>query len=159
MRAPMQAPTRWIAIALALGAALALAFSVQGGQWWSIGDEVTIGPLGTVQCFGGECRQAGHAWLQPSGLWSRSAIATGAGAMIAVLALVLVAGTLAARRVPRLLAKMTLVALGTAVVASVTFVSRLPAMAGVRVDRGLYLFAVGIVLGAAAAITVLRARA
>jgi hypothetical protein len=152
----MPSPARWIAILLALVAALALAFSVQGGQWWSVGDDVTVGPFGTVQCFGGQCRQAGHGWLQASGLWSRSAVATGAGGLMSVFVLVLAAAMVAAGRVPRLIAKMTLVALGTAVVAATTFVVKFPSLAGAQLDRGAYLFAAGVVLGAAAAVTVLR---
>ena len=154
----MHSPYRWIAIGLALVAAAALALSIQGNAWWTI-DQVTVGPFGTIQCFSGECHQTGLGWLRASAMWSRSATATGAGGTIAGFALILLAGTIAAGRVPRLIAKTTLVALGTAVVAAVGFIVTFPPIGEASLGAGAALFAAGIGLGAAAAILVLRTRA
>jgi len=148
--------SRWLVVAVGLVGAAALAISVQAGVWWSVGD-VTIGPFGSHNCFGGDCSGSGLGWIGGSDLWMRSAIATGVAGAVASLLLVALAGACAARRVPRVLARMTLSALVAAIACAAYFVSQFPGVAGAGMDRGLVLFAVGVVAGAAAAIVVLRA--
>ncbi|HTR49633.1 MAG TPA: hypothetical protein VMJ10_02935 [Kofleriaceae bacterium] len=153
-----QAPRRWPVVAIGLVGAVALAISVQAGVWWSVGDgTVTIGPFGSHQCFGGDCGGSGLGWIGGSDLWMRSAIATGVAGALASLLLVALAGACAARRVPRVLARMALSTLAAAVACAAYFVSQFPGVAGAGVDRGLVLYAIGVVAGAGAAIAVLRA--
>src|SRR4051794_12114909 len=99
----MEARSRWITVGLALLAATAFAFSVQTA-WWSLA-EVTIGPFGSRHCFGGECTSTGFAWMGEHDLFMRSAVATRAGGYIAMFVYVIVAGAVAARRVPTLVAR------------------------------------------------------
>jgi hypothetical protein len=146
---------RWLIIVLALIAATAFALSVWAGRWWSIGD-VEIGPFGSQQCFGGECRPTNLGWVGGSERWMRMGMATWAGGLIAMFVLMVVAGSVAARRTPRLAARTALVAIGTAVIAGALFVAQYPGVDGSSVDRGLFLFVAAAVLGAASAIGVLR---
>ena len=146
---------RWLFLASAVVAAMALATSVWVAPWWSIG-EVTIGPLSSRHCFGGECRPAGLAWIGGDDLWMRSAIATGTAALVAMMLLLGVAGGLAARRAPVLVAKMSLVAIGAAIPCAIYFVARFPGLQGSALDVGAILFAVGAVMGAVAPLVVLR---
>src|SRR5688572_12589127 len=103
--------SRWIGVALALLGAFAFALAVQS-PWWSIG-EVTIGPFGARHCFGGECRESGLGWIGASELWMRSAIAARAGGYIAMFVLIALAGGVAAKREPTLVARGTLAAIVT----------------------------------------------
>jgi hypothetical protein len=145
----------WIIVAFALISASAFALSVQSGRWWSVG-EVAIGPFGTRHCFDGECRASGLAWLGGSDLWMRSAVATGVAGLVTSFLLVVIAGALAARRVPRLAARSSLAALATALAVGGYFVARFPRGDVASIDRGVVLFVVGIVFGIPAAIAVLR---
>lgn len=147
---------RWIAVALALVAASAFALSVEDGHWWSIG-EVSIGPFGTRHCFGGDCRSSGLSWTGGSELWMRSAIATGVAGIVAMLAFIWLAARVAAKRVPRLVAQMSLVAIATAVACGAYFYASAPSIVGAAIDRGIWLFVAAVAFGIAAAITVLRA--
>ncbi|MBL0212449.1 MAG: hypothetical protein IPQ07_00945 [Myxococcales bacterium] len=149
--------SRWIIVAIALVAASAFAVSVWAGRWWSIGD-VEIGPFGSKQCFGGDCRPTSLTWIGGSERWMRMGMATWAGGLIAMLVLLVVAGGVAAKRIPRLAARTALIAIGTAVVAGIAFVMQYPGVDGARVDRGMWLFGGAVVLGSVAAIGVLRAR-
>jgi hypothetical protein len=142
-------------VAFAMLSASAFAVSVQAGRWWSLAD-VEIGPFGSRQCFGGECRPAGLGWIDGGERWARIGIATWAAGLMAMLVLVVLAGAVAAGRIPRLAARTALVAIGVAIVSSAAFVIGYPGVAGAGVDRGLVLYAGAIVLGLAAAITVLR---
>ena len=155
MRAPMK--SRWLIVAIALVAASAFAVSVWAGRWWSIGD-VSIGPFGSKQCFGGDCRPTSLTWVGGSERWMRMGMATWAGGLISMTVLCIVAAGVAARRVPRLAAKTALVAIVTAVISAVLFIVQYPGVDGASVDRGLWLFACAVVLGSVAAIGVLRAR-
>jgi hypothetical protein len=150
---------RWLTIALALAAASMFAVSVQAGRWWSIGD-FEVGPFGSRNCLGGNCHATGLSWLGGTERWARTGVATWAGAMLAMLVLVAVAGAIAAKRTPRLLAKTALVAVLTAALAGTWFVIQFPAQNGASlgVDRGLFLFYGGAALGLAAAINALRLR-
>lgn len=148
--------TRWILVAAALVAACAFALSVWGGKWWSIGD-VEIGPFGSKQCFGGDCRSAGLGWVGGSERWLRMGMATWAAGLVAMVVLVVMAAGLAAKRIPRLAARVALVSFATAVVSAGLFLMQFPGVDGARVDRGMYLFGAALALGAFAAINVLRA--
>ncbi len=148
---------RWIIVALALVAASAFAMSVQAGRWWSVGD-VEIGPFGSRQCFGGACRPTSLSWIGGSERWARAGIATWAGSLIAMLVLLIVAGAVAARRVPRLAARVALVAIATSLAAGVGFIAQFPGVPGAGVDRGLFLFGGAIVVGVVAAAATLRLR-
>lgn len=150
----MQSRTRWIAVALALLAASSFALAVQSA-WWSIG-EVSIGPFGSRHCFGGECRESGLGWIGGSELWMRSAVASRAAGYIAMFVLLMFAGALAAKREPRLVARGTLAAIVTAVAAGAYFAIGFPGLNGAGVGAGMFMFAVGIVLGVAAVVTFLR---
>src|SRR4051812_5050676 len=147
---------RWLVVALALAAASAFALSVQGGRWWTIGD-VEIGPFGTHSPFGGT---GTLAWAGGSARWERFGIATGAGSLIAMFVQVVLAGAVAANRVPRLAAKTALVAIATAGLAALGFVATRPDNGWpFALGRGVALIIAAAVLGAIAAIRVLRARA
>jgi hypothetical protein len=147
--------SRWTIVALALGAAVAFALSVQVGRWWSIAD-CSIGPFGSRECIAG--MSSGLAWIGGSESWMRIGAATWAGGMIAMLVLLTVAASTAAGRLSRLAAKTSLVAIVSASAAAIAFFAGFPGLAGAHVDRGIPLFVVGAVLGAIASILVLRAR-
>jgi hypothetical protein len=144
---------RWSVVALALVAASAFALSVQAGRWWTIGD-VEIGPFGSHSAFGGP---GSLSWAGGSARWERFGVATGAGGLIAMLVLVVVAGAVAAHRVPRLAAQTALVAVATAALAAIGFVVARPDNGlPFELGRGAILFAAAVVLGITAAVRVLR---
>lgn len=146
---------RWPLLALSLISASAFALSVQAGRWWVIGD-VEVGPHGTTSPFGGP---SNLQWAGESARWERFGMATWAGGLIAMLVLVIVAGALAAGRVPRLAARTALVAIATATATGVAFVLARPDNdLPFELARGVPLFAAAIVTGALAAIGVLRQR-
>jgi hypothetical protein len=145
---------RWIVVALALLGGSAFALSVQVGMWWSVG-EVSIGPFGARHCFGGECRRSGLGFLEGGDLWMRSGTATGAGGLIAMFALLVLAARVASNRIPKLAAKASLVAIATATACGGYFLFEFPGLGGASIDHGVYLFAIAIVLGVAAATSVL----
>ena len=84
-------------------------------------------------------------------------MATWAGGLVTVLMLVVMSARLAANRVPKLVAKSVLVAIATASLAGTVFVAQFPGVEGASLARGAWLFALGIALALAAAISVLRA--
>ena len=147
---------------LALLGAVALAVAVQAAGWWSVGDGTAIGPTGTTACLGGECGRHGLDWIGGSELWRRAAVATTAAALIAAVALVALAGALAARRRGTLAAGATLTATLTAAVAGAVFVATFPGTTAVGSGReaslggGVVLFGAGVVVAIAAAVVVLR---
>lgn len=142
---------------LALVAASAFALAMQTA-WWSVA-EVTVGPFGARHCFGGECRETGLSWLGGADLWMRSGVATRAAGYISMFALVVLAGSLAAKRVPALIARATLVSILTAIVSGVYFFVGFPGVPEAKLASGVFLFAGAIVAGVAAAIVVLRSSA
>ena len=145
---------RWLVVALALASASAFALSVQAGRWWSIGD-VEIGPYGSRSPFGGP---GDLSWAGGSARWERFGVATWAGGLVAMFVLVVVAGAVAANRIPRLAAKTALVAIVTAGLVAIAFVATRPDNGlPFTLDRGVVLFAVAVVAGAAVGIGVLRA--
>src|SRR5438094_5352 len=122
---------RWIIVALAVIAAAACALSVQGQQWWTLAREtsvIEIGPAGAQKCFAGDCEPLGLGWIGAGERWMRLGIATWAGGMIAMLALLALAATVAAKRRPVLLAKVALVALATVTLAGTLFVGLFPGL-------------------------------
>ncbi len=144
---------RWLLVAASLIAAAGFALSVQGGQWWSISD-VTLGPLGARSPFGGI---GGFSWAGGSAQWERFGFATYAAGLIAMLVLIFVAGALAARRVPRLAAKTAIVAITVATLVGSGFAKGVPHNGlPFALDRGFWLFAGAVVVGACAAASVLR---
>lgn len=149
--------SRWAIVALALLSASAFAVAVQAGRWWSVGD-VQIGPFGSRNCFGGDCRPTGLSWIGGSERWARFGVATWAAGLLAMLVLLVIAGAVAARRSPKLVAKMTLVTIATALAAALGFFLQFPGVEGAAIDRGVWLFAVAVPLGIAAAVLVLRQR-
>src|SRR5512142_849332 len=146
--------SRWLALGLALVGAAALALS-SIEAWWTAG-EAAIGPFGTHHCFGDDCQSTGLSWLGGSDIWMRSAVASRAAALIATALLVLLAGAVAAKRVPKLVARTTMVALSAAIVVGAYFFAKFPSPGGDRMAVGPALYAAGIVLGAIAAILVYR---
>lgn len=150
----MDTRSRWIPVLLAIAAAAGFAIAVQS-PWWSVA-EVQIGPFGSHHCFGGECRETGLAWVQGSDLWMRSAVATRAAGYIAMFVLLMLAGALAAKREPKLVARGTLAAIVTAAACGTYFVAAFPGVPSAGVDRGVFFFAASIVLALAAVITFLR---
>jgi hypothetical protein len=147
---------RWLSALFGLVGAGAFAVAVQAGKWWSIAGVVEIGPHRSWQCFKGECVPAGMSWIGASAQWERFGIATWAAGLVGALAMVLLAAAIAAGRVPRLLAKMALVSVVTALAASTAFVAKFPGVTGAELDRGALLYIVAMVFGAAAAVTTLR---
>jgi len=145
---------RWFVVAIALAAASAFALSVQAGRWWSIG-EVEIGPYGTRSPFSGP---GDLSWAGGSARWERFGIATWAAGLIAMFVLLVVAGAVAARRVPRLAARTALVAIGTAALVGIAFVMSRPGNGlPFELARGTFLFAGAVIAGAGVALHVLRA--
>jgi hypothetical protein len=151
----MTTRSRWITISLALLGAGGFAIAVEGGQWWTVAG-VPIGPFGSVNCFDGECHATSLEWVGGNSLWLRSATATTAAGLIAMVLLIAMAGTVAARRVPRQLAKLVLVAIATAVACAAWFVTHLPELPGTSIDRGLLTFAIAVVVGALSAIRLFK---
>jgi hypothetical protein len=144
---------RWPVVALALVAASAFALSVQAGRWWVIGD-VEIGPFGSLSPFGGPGKLS---WAGGDARWERFGVATGTGGLIAMVVLVVVAGAVAAHRVPHLAAKTALVAITTATLAAFGFVATRPDNGlPFELGRGTALFAVAVAIGGFAAVRVLR---
>jgi len=149
---------RVLAIVVALVGAAGFAISVEGGRWWVIGSSVGIGTTTTERCFGGECGFGSLSWTGGSELWQRAGFATYAAGLCASLALVALAGALAAKRVGRLIAAVAGVAVLTAIVAGATFYSSRPALPGAELGRGSYAFALALGFGIAASLVTLTAR-
>jgi hypothetical protein len=80
-----------------------------------------------------------------------------AAGMLSMLVLLVVAGAVAAGRVPRLAAKMALVSIATAAVTGALFIIQFPGVQGAEMDRGIPLLGAAIVLGASICVGILRA--
>jgi hypothetical protein len=157
--------SRWIIIGLALAAAAALAFAVGSpvaARWWSVGDILAVGPNGTSACFGGECTTHELVWLGGGALFRQAALATLAAGMLDALLLVALAAARASKRRGTLLAGSVLTATGTAAIAAIVFVATFPGVGalgpGHEASLGLggLVFALGVVLAAAASVSVMR---
>jgi hypothetical protein len=146
---------RWLYVTVPILAAMAFATSVWVAPWWTIG-EVTVGPFGSHHCFGGNCRAGGLAWTGGTDLWMRSAIATGAAALLSMILLLAVAGGIAARRTPVLVSKMSLVSIACAIACAAYFVVELPREMPLVLGSGAIAFGLGVVMGLAVPIAVLR---
>lgn len=142
---------RWFLVAIAVVAAASFAISVWAGRWWQIG-EVEVGPFGSHHCFNGDCRPGGLAWTNGGDFWMRTAVATWVGSLLTMVLLLGVAGAIAAKRVPKMLAKSVLTSLVTTAAAGTYFIVKLPAMTTTVVGQGLYVFVAACVLGAVAPI-------
>lgn len=125
----MSGKTRWILVAVALAGATCFTIAVQVSTWWSIDGVITVRPLGTRSCFqAGECMKGDLGFLGGGELWRRSGVAVWTAGMIAALALVALAGALAAKRRGTTVAGVTLVASMTALVSGLVFFLRFPGM-------------------------------
>jgi len=155
LQTPAALKYRWLVVAFALLAASAFAVSVQVGPWWTI-STVEIGPVGSHSPFGGN---GSLTWAGGSARWERFGIATWAGSLIAMLVLIVVAGGVAARRVPRLAAQTALVAIATAGLAAAGFIAARPDNdMPFAVARGIYVFVAAVVVGLGVVARVLLAR-
>jgi hypothetical protein len=147
---------RWFIVGIAVVAAAAFALSVQAGRWWTVAG-FEIGPFGSYRCFGGECRSTGLGWIGGSERWMRTGTGVWAAGLLSMFVLLVVAAAVAARRVPRLAAKVALVSIATAAITGALFVLQFPGVQGAEMDRGLPLLGAAIALGATACVAVLRA--
>jgi hypothetical protein len=154
-RMALPSRSRWLVVGLAIVAAAAFAISVQAGKWWAL-DDFEIGPFGSRNCLGGECHPTGLGWAGGTDLWMRTGMATWAGGLLAMLALLVVGAGTAAGRIPQLAARTSIVAIATATAAGIAFFLGLPEIGPVHIDRGLFLFVGGVIAGSVAAIIVLR---
>lgn len=83
-------------------------------------------------------------------------MATWAGGLVTAFMLVVMAAGLAAKRIPKLVAKSVLVSIATASLAGTVFLATFPGVEGASLARGAWLFFGGIVLALGAAIFVLK---
>jgi hypothetical protein len=143
--------SRFIPLALALCAATAFAFALHTA-WWITGD-IEVGPFGARTCIDGRC----SGTFVGIGPWLRAAIPARVAGYVVLAVLVFVAGALAARRIPRLMARTLLVALATALATGAYFAFGTEHIGAPHLGVGMFCFAGGIVLGTAAAILTLRA--
>jgi hypothetical protein len=152
--APTSKTVRYVVLALALAAASSLALSVEGGAWWTIAT-VQVGPHGSRHCMGG-AEFCGLQWLGGDAGWARLGTTAWGTALVAMAALVMLAGAVAAKRMPRLIGLVTLSATLTTAVAGALFFTGFPGFAGAHLDRGFWLFSIGVFFGLAAGATVTR---
>lgn len=146
---------------VAIAAAAAFAISVHGGRWWSAGEAamgLEIGPAGVHRCVAGTCTDAGLGWVSASERWIRTGTGVWAAGLLSMIALLALAAGVAAKRVPRLMAKFTFMSCAMATVTGALFFVQFPNTQGASIDRGLPCFVAAIALGIAACVTVLRAR-
>jgi hypothetical protein len=149
--------SRLLPLVLALASACAFAFAVQTA-WWSAGG-VAIGPFGSRHCFSGDCSEGGLAFLGGADLWMRAGVAARAAGYITMFILIIVAGALAAKRVPKLMARSSIVATLTAAVTGGYFLVAFPAASlgnAESIGPGVFLFVGAVVLAFAAAVFTLR---
>jgi hypothetical protein len=130
------------------------AISVWLGNWWTVGG-LEIGPFGAHECFSGDCRPTSIAGAPE--LWQRCGTAVWAGGLLSMILLLAVAGALAAKRVPKTLAKSSLTAIATTAITGAYFIVKLPAPTGMTVGNGVYMFVVAVVLAFVTPIRVLKA--
>lgn len=152
-------PTRWPTILLALLATTAFAWSVQGGRWWVI-DIAELGPFGARVCNDSGCTSGELASFGGGPQWMRFGMATWGAGLIAGFVLLVMAARVAARNVPRLAARTVVVSLATAAIVGGLFVAKFPddRLPPADLARGALLYAIAIVLGALAAVSVLRTK-
>lgn len=131
----MTGSSRWLYVAILLAGATCLVIAVAASTWWSVGDVIEVRPTGTRSCFEADKCMAGDlGWLGGGELWRRAGVAVWAAGMICALAMVALAGAIAAKRRGTTIAGTTLVSAITAAVAATVFVLRFP---GLRWPDGL----------------------
>ncbi len=148
--------SRWISVAVALVSATLFAISVWSGGWWTVGEDVAIGPLGTRQCFGGTCRTTSLSWIGGNTLWHRGAAATWSAGLVTMAVLIGLAATIASGRQSSFVAKTALVSVATAAAAAAYFVAGFPGVPGASVSLGAALYGGAVIFGAVATIRVVR---
>jgi hypothetical protein len=147
--------SRWPFVAIAVISAALLAISVWVGNWWSVGG-LEIGPFGAHECFSGDCRPTTISGAPE--LWQRCGTAVWAGGIMSMILLLAIAAAIAAKRLPKMLAKSSLTAIVTTGLAGAYFIAKLPAPTGMQVGQAIYLFVAGVVLAFVTPIWVLRQR-
>jgi hypothetical protein len=125
------------------------------GNWWSVGG-LEIGPFGAHECFSGDCRPTTISGAPE--LWQRCGTAVWAGGIMSMILLLAIAAAIAAKRLPKMLAKSSLTAIVTTGLAGAYFIAKLPAPTGMQVGQAIYLFVAGVVLAFVTPIWVLRQR-
>lgn len=115
---------RWILVGLAIVAATMVTIALSW-PWWSVGPSFGIGPGAEIDRIGG------------STTFRQAAVGVSAGALVTVVALLALAGALAAKRKGTLAAGAVLTASATALVAGVVFVATFPTLAGATIARGM----------------------
>ncbi len=152
---------RWFIVALALIAGVAFSIAVWGGQWWTIAHS-EVGPFGGKHCFDfdQQCEATTLRWLGTDERWIRIGMATWAAGLITTFMLVVMAAAVAAKRIPKLVAKTVLVSIVTGLVVGIWFVVGFPGdqYPAAEIDRGVWLYFGASLLGLTGAILVLRAR-
>jgi hypothetical protein len=88
----------------------------------------------------------------------RSATATRAAGYIAMFALLMFAGAVAAKREPKLIARGSISAILTAAVVGAYFAAAAPRLDGASMSYGIFLYAGAVVAGVAAVVSFLRRR-
>ncbi|MEP6862043.1 MAG: hypothetical protein ABJE66_15570 [Deltaproteobacteria bacterium] len=147
--------SRWPFVAIAVISAALLAISVWVGNWWSVGG-LEIGPFGAHECFSGDCRPTTISGAPE--LWQRCGTAVWAGGIMSMILLLAIAAAIAAKRMPKMLAKSSLTAIVTTGLVGAYFIAKLPAPTGMQVGQAVYLFVVAVVLAFVTPIWVLRQR-
>jgi hypothetical protein len=147
--------SRWPFVAIAVISAALLAISVWVGNWWSVGG-LEIGPFGAHECFSGDCRPTTISGAPE--LWQRCGTAVWAGGIMSMILLLAIAAAIAAKRLPKMLAKSSLTAIVTTGLAGAYFIAKLPAPTGMQVGQAIYLFVAGVILAFVTPIWVLRQR-
>ena len=145
---------RLVVLGLALAAASAFALAVVGGAWWSIAG-VEVGPHGSQHCMGG-ADFCGLEWLGAGYDWQRLGTTVWGTGLVAALVLLILAATVAAKRGPRLLGIVAITSSLTTAVIGTLFVVRFPGFPSAHLDRGIWLFAIGVFFGLAAGLAVVR---
>lgn len=98
------------------------------------------------------------AWIGGSDLWMRAAVASRGAGYIAMFALVFLAGAVAAKRTPVLVARMSIVAILTALATGIYFFVAFPGISEASLGIGAFCFFAAAAVGMVAAIIVARAR-
>jgi hypothetical protein len=154
MRRLVPRGARIITIVLPLAAACGFAIAVVGLPWWSM-PEVTIGPMSSAKCFGGECSRAGLEWVG-SGSWIRFGVATWGAGLIATACLIGLGAAMAAKRAGALIAKMVIAAGLAATAAAGAFVGTFPGVPGMSMSIGVYVYFGAVLVAVTAAVMTLR---
>lgn len=97
-------------------------------------------------------------WAGANARWERFGNATWAAGLISMFVLVVVAGGVAARRVPRLAAKTALVSIATATATGIGFFASRPDNGlPFKISHGVFFFVAAVIVGVIGALAVIRA--